>query len=189
MNDLVNMLRQSNIGIDITSQLINCLLFADDVVLMANSQDELQKSLQISHNCACKWNLRFNSKKSKVMVIGKNLNKNSNWVLGNEKIDEVNEYKYLGHFINRSMKSNYHINTYLKSKSENQMNYLIRILGEHGDFNRVNFGEALWKNVIRPSLTHACAVWMPLSSSSKKNSRKLAISCRENNITYQNEYP
>ena len=67
------------------------------------------------------------------------------------------------------MKSNYHVNTYLKSKSENQMNYLlIRILGEHGDFNRVNFGEALWKNVIRPSLTHACAVWMPLSSSSKK---------------------
>ena len=48
MNDLVNMLRQSNIGIDITSQLINCLLFADDVVLMANSQDELQKLLQIS---------------------------------------------------------------------------------------------------------------------------------------------
>jgi hypothetical protein len=87
MNDLVNMLRQSNIGIDITSQLINCLLFADDVVLMANSQDELQKSLQISHNCACKWNLRFNSKKSKVLkVIGKNLNKNSNWVLGNEII-------------------------------------------------------------------------------------------------------
>jgi hypothetical protein len=24
------------------------------------------------------------------MVIGKNLNKNSNWVLGNENIDEVN---------------------------------------------------------------------------------------------------
>ena len=130
MNDLVDMLRQSNFGIDITSQLINCLLFADDVVLMANSQDELQKILQISHNFACKWNLRFNSKKSKVMVIGKNLNKNSNWVLGNENIDEVNEYKYLSHFINRSMKSNYHINTYLKSKSENQMNYLIRILGE-----------------------------------------------------------
>jgi hypothetical protein len=43
MNDLVNMLRQSNIGIDITSQLINCLLFADDVILMANSQAELQK--------------------------------------------------------------------------------------------------------------------------------------------------
>jgi hypothetical protein len=83
MNDLVNMLHQSDIGIDITSQLINCLLFADDVVLMANSQDELQKSLQISHNCACKWNLRFNSKKSKVMVIGKNLNKavTGRWVM------------------------------------------------------------------------------------------------------------
>jgi hypothetical protein len=67
------------------------------------------------------------------MVIGNNLNKNSSWVLGNENIDEVTEYKYLGHFINRSMKSNYHINTYLKSKSENQMNYLMRILGISDD--------------------------------------------------------
>ena len=117
------------------------LLITDDVVLMANSRDELQKILQISHNFTCKWNLRFNSKKSKVMVIGNNLNKNSSWVLGNENIDEVTEYKYLGHFINRSMKSNYHINTYLKSKSENQMNYQMRILGEHGDFNRVHFWE------------------------------------------------
>ena len=48
------------------------------------------------------------------------------------------------------------------------MNYLIRILGEHGNFNRVNLEEGLWKNVIRPSLTHVCAVWMPLSFSSKK---------------------
>ena len=91
MNDLVNMLHQSDIGIDITSQLINFLLFADDVVLMANSHAELQKSLQISHNCACKWNVSFNSKKPKVMTIGKNLNKSSNWVLGNENIDEVND--------------------------------------------------------------------------------------------------
>jgi hypothetical protein len=33
----------------------------------------------------------------------------------------------------------------------------VYILGRHSE-----------KNVIRPSLTHACAVWMPLSSSSKK---------------------
>ena len=61
---------------------LTVLLITDDVVLMANSRDELQKILQISHNFTCKWNLRFNSKKSKVMVIGNNLNKNSNWVLG-----------------------------------------------------------------------------------------------------------
>lgn len=43
------------------------------------------------------------------------------------------------------------------------LNYMIRILGEHGAFNRVKFGEALWKSVLLPSITHACPVWMPLS--------------------------
>jgi hypothetical protein len=55
-------------------------------------QQHWESDLQVKWSVP-KWNLRFNSKKSKVMVIGKNLNKNSNWVLGNENIDEVNEYK------------------------------------------------------------------------------------------------
>jgi hypothetical protein len=44
---------------------------------------------------------------------------------------------------------------------------MIRVLEEHGDFNQLNFEDALWNLVIRPSLTHACAVWMPLSQASK----------------------
>lgn len=89
------------------------------------------------------------------MVIGKKLNKDSNWKLGEELIDEVNEYKYLGYFINRTLKSNFHINNYLKDKADNQINYLVKVLSEHGDFNRINFGDVLWTSVLRPSLTHA----------------------------------
>jgi hypothetical protein len=66
------MLRQSNIGIDITSQLINCLLFADDVVLMANSQDELQKLLQISHNFACKKKAKYKGFFEDLYIQGRN---------------------------------------------------------------------------------------------------------------------
>jgi hypothetical protein len=66
------------------------------VVLMAESPRELQTLLQISHELAKKWNLKFNSKKSKVMVVGKRINTNSTWKLGDESIEEVNEYKYIG---------------------------------------------------------------------------------------------
>ena len=167
MNDLVQMLNNSNIGVEISSKIINCLLFADDVVLFANSPDELQELLRISYEFANKWNLRFNPKKSKVLVMGKKPKEKFNWRLGNETIDEATEYKYLGCFIDRSLKPNFHVNTFLKNKAENHINYMIRILGEHGDFNRINFGTSLWNSILRPSLTHACAIWMPLSLSSR----------------------
>jgi hypothetical protein len=45
MNDLVQMLSDKNIGVNISLNLINCLLFANDVVLMAESPRELQTLL------------------------------------------------------------------------------------------------------------------------------------------------
>lgn len=167
MNDLVSMMEASGIGVEIASNLINCLLFADDVVLMANSTEDLQKLLDLSHRFAMKWNLKFNSKKSKVMKIGKSKQIEGQLKLGNDALEEVREYKYLGYFLNKSLKSNFHINSFLKDKADRQLNYLAHVLGEHGNFNRINFGNALWNSVIRPSLTHACSVWMPLTKQSK----------------------
>ena len=159
MADLANMLEYSNIGANISSKLINCLLFADDVVLIAESPEELQELLNISNT----WNLKFNPKKSKILITGNKINKEGTWKLGNEPIEETGEYKYLGYFINRSLKSNFHVNSFLKEKADKQLNCFIRLLGEHSDFNHINFGESLWNSVMKPSLTHASGVWMPLS--------------------------
>ena len=49
----------------------------------------------------------------------------------------------------------YHINCFLKENVENKFNYIIKLLGEHGSFNRISFGYALWKYIIRPSIDHA----------------------------------
>jgi hypothetical protein len=63
---------------------------------------------------------------------------------GGDLIEEVNEYKYLGVYFSRSLKFNYHINSYVKENADQKLNYCIRILGEHGNFNRLSFGDALW---------------------------------------------
>ena len=96
------------------------------------------------------------------------LNLENIWKLGKDRIDEVDEFKYLVCYVNGSLKSNFNVNCYLKERVNNQLNYLTRILGEHGDFNRINLGEALCISVIRPSLTHGCAIWVSLSSTSKE---------------------
>ena len=33
-----------------------------------------------------------------------------------------------------------------------KLNYMTRILGEHGNFNRISFGDSLWTSIIRPSI-------------------------------------
>jgi hypothetical protein len=115
-----------------------------------------------------KWNLKFNHSKSKVLVVGQRIDKNRKWYLGNEKIDETDNYKYLGVYLSRNLKPTHHILKYLKENLENKLNGMVRILGKHGEFNRVEFGNALWTSVIRPCIAHGCSMWRP-SSEAQRN--------------------
>ena len=143
-------------------------MYADDVALIAESESDLRKMLKISHDFACKWNLKFNHSKSKVLVVGQRIDKNRKWYLGNEKIDETDNYKYLGVYLSRNLKPTHHILKYLKENLENKLNGMVRILGKHGEFNRVEFGNALWTSVIRPCIAHGCSIWLP-SSEAQRN--------------------
>jgi hypothetical protein len=67
-------------------------------------------------------NLIFKPKKSKILITSKKINKEGTWKLGNEPIEETGEYKYLGYFINRSLKSNFLVNSFLKEKADKQLN-------------------------------------------------------------------
>ena len=46
-------------------------MYADDVVLVADSGAELQAMLDVVEACVSRWEMTFNSRKSKVMVVGK----------------------------------------------------------------------------------------------------------------------
>ena len=54
VKDLTDMLSEHNIGVPIASQIINALLYADDVALMVESESDLQKMLNIASSFATK---------------------------------------------------------------------------------------------------------------------------------------
>ena len=95
------------------------------------------------------------------------------WDLGNDQIEEENVYKYLGVYFSRSLKFTYDIETFIKENVQKKLNYMTRILGEHGNFNRISFGDSLWTSIIRPSIAHGCAVWFPSAISSAQNIESL----------------
>ena len=66
-------------------------------------------------------------------------------------------------YFSRSLKFNYHINSYIKENADQKFNYCLRILGEHRHFNRLSFGDAWWHSVLRPAVSHGDSVWFPSS--------------------------
>ena len=74
---------------------INNLAFADDIVLIANNEEELQELVSIASNHARAWRFTFNTKKCKVMVFnGKS--KIPKISLEDDSLELVKAYKYLG---------------------------------------------------------------------------------------------
>ena len=68
-------------------------MYADDIVLMADNEYELQKMLDLAANFASNWRLSFNHTKSNVLIVGKRVNKYRSWHLGNDCINEVDTYR------------------------------------------------------------------------------------------------
>lgn len=85
-------------GIIIADRVIKVLLYADDLVLLADSASQLQSMIDALHDYCHKWCLNINLTKSKVVVFrsGTRISSNLAWFYGNEQIEIVNEYKYLG---------------------------------------------------------------------------------------------
>ena len=87
-------------GIQLAPDLIEflILLFADDVVLLSDSVFGLQTQLNVLFNTAKHLGLIVNLDKSNIVVFrnGGHLALNEKWCFGNEKLEVVNMYKYLG---------------------------------------------------------------------------------------------
>ena len=78
------------------------MLFADDIVLVADLEEELQ-SLRLLDEVASygeKWIVTVNHNKCGVLIIAQR-KQNKRWRPRKETIDEVEEYKYQEIWINR----------------------------------------------------------------------------------------
>ena len=71
VNEIIILLRKSGFGCHLIQLFIGCILFADDLALLAPSRSALQSMINIVAAYCKKHCLDFNVKKSKVMVFGK----------------------------------------------------------------------------------------------------------------------
>ena len=95
INGLLKKLKHEKLGVVFVGEWAGALAFADDFVMVAESEDELDRMIQVCEEYARKWRFEFNVKKCKVMIIEGGVMEKSFKIEGKD-VERVNFFKYLG---------------------------------------------------------------------------------------------
>ena len=87
-------------GLKINGKIINNLRYADDTVLLAESEHELQSLIDQVNKSSNEYGLDINIQKTKTMIISKDTEEQEpNINIHGEKLQQVKHYQYLGHIV------------------------------------------------------------------------------------------
>ena len=102
MDDLVTELRKSGMGCHVVDLFVACVLYADDICLLAPGRKSMQILLDICSNYAESWCIKYNERKTKLMYFGKNYESFncSPILLNGAPLEFVSQWKYLGVLLN-----------------------------------------------------------------------------------------
>lgn len=99
INDMeTELIRKGTTGITCNDLKLCMLLYADDSVILAESSEGLQDGLDYLHDYCQRWKLTVNTAKTKVLVFARSnrLSHDDHWFYGDQRIDVVNKFCYLG---------------------------------------------------------------------------------------------
>ena len=97
VNDIVDIFDSTCDPLIMGECKINCLLYADDLILLSESEHGLQRCLNKLSCYAKKWQMRINIKKTKAIIFNKSGKIfRSEFKLGNQPIQVTDSYVYLG---------------------------------------------------------------------------------------------
>ncbi len=102
INDLVTEINSLGKGVSIENNKITTLLYADDLVIISQSVEELNSILELVNSWCRKWRVMINKEKSKVVHFRPKRNDRTELEvkLGDDTLEIVAEYKYLGVHLN-----------------------------------------------------------------------------------------
>ena len=102
INDLMQDIQALNIGNDLGDHKLGALLYADDVVVLGETEGDLQTTLDIVAAWCNKWGLSINPKRRKILHFRPKRKPCSSFCfhLGDTSLNFAHDYKYLGFWLN-----------------------------------------------------------------------------------------
>jgi hypothetical protein len=180
VDELATQLRQSGYGSKFLGLDVGALLYADDVVLLADSAEELQGLIDTVDEFCRKWKMSMNKKKTQVMVVRASGRRpaagpSPKWVCRDQELKVVRKYKYLGIWFTEDLSWREHIKVVL-AKVEKRTQGLGKVL--RNKFIPVRAKALVWLAHVRPLLEYGAEVWHPNDKQYKSLAAKLHNACR-----------
>ncbi|CAC5403534.1 unnamed protein product [Mytilus coruscus] len=135
------------------------LLFADDLALVADTPNDLQRRLNNLEKYCEKWKMTINMDKSNIVVFknGGKLFKNEKWYFKNESLKVVSYYKYLGIYFSNRLTWTCCCKT-LRIQREKALNMIKHCMCKLGTRD-INLGFKLFDSVVAPILYYGAELW------------------------------
>jgi hypothetical protein len=160
INDLIYTLNACDSGIRLTENThVSALLYADDLAIIADSEQSMKKQLDALTEWCRKWRLVVNAGKTKIVHFRSPARPRSTFefILGNNIVEYVNQYKYLGIILDENLLFNVTASVLAKAGS--------RALGSiHNKFNKLkglgfHTYSKLFHTGIAPILDYCSGIW------------------------------
>jgi len=135
--------------------IVSLLLFADDIVLIAESPQMMQKMLDVVYNYSKKYRFRFNQSKSNIMIFGRKCNEK--FRLGENELEVVDSYKYLGLLLDKNFIWKQHLEKVLDKARKKMRSPCAMGLREEDISTRALLRG--WDVLIRPLLEYGAEIW------------------------------
>ena len=159
LNDLALELKSMNCGLKFNGEDLCILLYADDIILLSDSEEHLQLLLNHVDNWCKKWQLVINSDKSKMMHFRKKAVDRTvtDFKLGNDVLETVDSYKYLGVVIDEFLDFSKTVDSLAVGggRALGAINAKFKSLKNMG----INTYSKLFDNCVIPVLHYSAGVW------------------------------
>jgi exonuclease III len=144
-------------------EILTHILWADDLILLAESKGELQILLDNIFNYCKRWQLLVNLSKSKIMIINGKKNDNPIFLYNNIPLEIVHKYKYLGVIFSDSRNVFLHHITYTETIASRA---IFSLNGYLYNLNQTPppISMKLFDTLVQPIIEYASEIWSVCTS-------------------------
>lgn len=131
--------------------------FADDLVIFAKKEEELQRNINVWKENLGEYNLKINISKSKVMMISRS-SRNIKIQIDNIQMEQVEDFKYLGTVIEAKGNNNLEVDSRIDSALKVYHSLRTSVINKKEISRKTKL--TVYKTILRPVLMFACESWV-----------------------------
>lgn len=163
IDGLAKELKARNLGVSIAGRRVALLMYADDIVMLAATQRELELMNRIASRFAQRHRFQFNGEKSGIMMFNVNpaakaAAQSARWTLFGERVEVKDSYVYLGTVTpGDGMSWTAHLKAAIAKARRRSADLLWVCRADRG--MRPRTAITLWQSMVRPLLEYASELW------------------------------